>query len=75
MMLSLFRLIKKVLVHENYGKTKCWALVDRWVSVLLNCTEEGEVTLYISYLVFGASWTPKYDIRAFIEDQVVKVKL
>ena len=45
----------------------------RQVSVLLDVKEAGEITLEVSYLVTAAKWVPKYDIRAFSDDSVVKV--
>ena len=40
----------------------------------MDVKEPGEIELTISYLVWGASWTPRYDIRAFSEDAIVKVR-
>ena len=41
--------------------------------MLLDVKEAGEITLIVSYLVTAAKWVPKYDIRAFSDDSVVKV--
>ena len=50
------------------------SLFYRQVSILMDVKEPGEIELTISYLVWGASWTPRYDIRAFSEDAIVKVR-
>jgi len=35
--------------------------------------ENAEVNLSISYVVYNASWTPKYDIRVFNKDKSMVV--
>ena len=41
---------------------------------MLDIKEAGDITLAISYLVTGAKWLPKYDIRAFSNESVIKVR-
>jgi len=39
----------------------------------MDVKEKGEVILTVTYLVKGATWYPKYDIRAFSNEKTVKV--
>lgn len=43
------------------------------MSVLLEAADDTEVELYVSYVVHGASWSPKYDIRVFSGENKLKV--
>ncbi|XP_070568308.1 protein F37C4.5-like isoform X2 [Ptychodera flava] len=46
---------------------------SREVSIMLETREECEVELLISYVVTNAKWTPKYDIRVFSQDKMMKI--
>ena len=46
---------------------------SRNISVLLDASKNGKVTLVVSYVVSNASWTPLYDVRAFNKDSTVQV--
>ena len=46
---------------------------SRNISVLLDASKDGKVTLVVSYVVSKASWTPLYDVRAFNKDSTVQV--
>ena len=48
--------------------------VVRYLSVLLDATADGELELVIKYLVTQASWSPKYDIRVFSQENKLKVR-
>ena len=50
------------------------SLFYRELSILLDCTDEAEVELYIAYVVSKAKWSPKYDIRVFSNEGQMKVK-
>ena len=47
----------------------------RYLSVLLEAHADGELELIVKYLVSNASWSPKYDIRVFSEENNLKVGL
>ena len=32
-------------------------------------SDDTQVNLFVSYVVYNASWTPKYDIRVFSKDK------
>ena len=46
---------------------------SRNISVLLDASKDGKVTLVVSYVASNASWTPLYDVRAFNKDSTVQV--
>ena len=48
-------------------------IFSRNISVLLDASKDGKVTLVVSYVVSNASWTPLYDVRAFKKDITVQV--
>ena len=45
----------------------------RNISVLLDASKNGEVTLIVSYIVSNASWTPLYDVRVFNKENTMQV--
>ena len=52
-----------------------FSMLDRLREVVVALTSDkgGEVTLHVSYIVYQASWTPKYDMRVFTDEKVLKV--
>ncbi|XP_014665727.1 PREDICTED: protein F37C4.5-like [Priapulus caudatus] len=66
---------EKLEVERQNLNTKCHGdySFSREVLVLLEATEDTEVELHVSYVVFGASWTPKYDVRVFTTDSKLKL--
>jgi hypothetical protein len=45
----------------------------RELSILVDSPEDAEIELYVSYIVYEAKWTPKYDVRVFTNDKQLKV--
>ncbi|XP_074653820.1 protein F37C4.5-like isoform X4 [Tubulanus polymorphus] len=60
-----------VRVAENYRDEH----MAREVTILMEAAEEGEVELYLSYVVTKAKWSPKYDIRVFSGDSRMKLPI
>ncbi|CAL1546814.1 unnamed protein product [Lymnaea stagnalis] len=46
---------------------------NRECVVVLEAEKETKVSLTVSYVVLGASWTPSYDLRMFTEKSVLKI--
>jgi hypothetical protein len=56
----------------NYRKTIFFNSSE--IVILIEAAKENsEVNLSISYVVYNASWTPKYDIRVFNKDKSMVV--
>ncbi len=36
-------------------------------------SDDAEVQLFVSYIVYNASWSPKYDIRVFTKEKTMTV--
>ena len=64
---------KICLVSERNIVVKGVVFFSRNISVLLDASKDGKVTLVVSYVVSNASWTPLYDVRAFNKDSTVQV--
>ncbi|MCG8430752.1 MAG: mucoidy inhibitor MuiA family protein [Candidatus Omnitrophica bacterium] len=47
--------------------------VRRSVIVDLEVVQKGEIDLAVSYIVWGASWTPRYDARASFEKNTIEM--
>ena len=45
----------------------------RTVKVTLGAEKDVDVRLFISYVVYNASWSPSYDLRVFTKDKSMKV--
>lgn len=46
---------------------------ERNISILLDASAKGKISLVVSYVVSNASWTPLYDVRAFNKDSTVQI--
>ncbi|XP_078001409.1 protein F37C4.5-like isoform X1 [Glandiceps talaboti] len=64
------RVCNKNINQLDAGRDGCQT---REVSIMLETREECEVEMLVSYIVSHAKWTPKYDIRVFTEDKMMKI--
>ena len=49
--------------------------VCREISILLDAESDGDVHLVVYYVVLHASWSPKYDVRTFVNDRTMQVSV
>ena len=49
------------------------SFVSRYLSILIDAYDEGEVEVHFSYVVSKVKWTPRYDIRVYSRDNALKV--
>ncbi|RUS90374.1 hypothetical protein EGW08_001869 [Elysia chlorotica] len=59
--------LEQLLADRNSGREKKECII------VLEAEEETNVTLAISYIVYGASWTPLYDLRMFPVEGTLKI--
>jgi uncharacterized protein (TIGR02231 family) len=63
---------KLSVARENLGKLVGYETYNEVIEIAIlleSAKEANEVELFVSYVVYGASWVPKYDIRVHSKDK------
>jgi uncharacterized protein (TIGR02231 family) len=64
---------KSVIERELAGRLNLMGESEKSVRVDLDVADPGSLSLELSYIVVGASWSPTYDIRASSENDTISI--
>jgi hypothetical protein len=70
------KLEKKNSFHKMFIVLFLHFTSKREIKILVDAkSDQTEVDLFVSYIVYNASWTPKYDLRVFSKEKSIIVRI